>query len=100
MLPDPDARWYAVPRAALAWREWDNEVVVFNQNTGGTHLLGELGGEVLRLLIAAEDGATVDALTAALSHDPSGADDPGWRHAVAEVLSEFARLGLAHADQS
>jgi PqqD family protein of HPr-rel-A system len=75
-------------------------MVVFNQRTGSTHLLNEMGGEVLRRLIAAERGATIDALAAALSDDPSGTDDAGWRHAVAEVLSEFARLGLAQPDKS
>lgn len=100
MLRDPDARWCAVPPDALAWREWDGEVVVFNQNTGSTHLLNEIGGEVLRRLIAAERGETVKALAAALTDDPVGGEDAGWRHAVAEVLSEFARLGLAQPDKS
>ena len=100
MLPDPDALWRAAPPDALAWREWDDEVVVFNQNTGSTHLLNEIGGEVLRRLIAAERGATVEALAAGLSADPSAADDAGWAGAVAEVLSEFARLGLAQPDKS
>ena len=100
MLPDPDALWRAAPPDALAWREWDDEVVVFNQYTGSTHLLNEIGGEVLRRLIAAERGATVEALAAGLSADPSVADDAGWTGAVAEVLSEFARLGLAQPDKS
>jgi PqqD family protein of HPr-rel-A system len=100
MLPDPDARWCAVPLGALAWREWDGDYVVFNQNTGSTHLLNEIGGEVLRRLIAAERGSTVKALADALTDDPGGGDDAGWRHAVAEVLSEFARLGLAQPDKS
>jgi len=100
MLPDPDARWCAAPPDALAWREWDGEVVVFNQNTGSTHLLNEIGGEVLRHLIAADRGATVEALAAALTDDPGGVDDAGWTVAVAEVLSEFARLGLAQPDKS
>jgi hypothetical protein len=32
------------------------EVVVFNQATGSTHLLGELGGEIFRRLVAAREG--------------------------------------------
>jgi len=100
MLPNPQARWRALPDDALAWREWGGEVVVFNEQTGSTHLLGELAGEVLRRLIAAERGATVEALAAGLSADPGAADDAGWTGAVAEVLSEFARLGLAQPDKS
>ncbi len=56
MLPSAQVRWRAVPNDALAWREWAGEIVVFNQQTGSTHLLGKLGGEVLRHLLAAEHG--------------------------------------------
>jgi len=92
--------WRAVPADALAWREWGNEVVVFNQQTGSTHLLGEFAGEVLRRLVAAEGGATAEALAARLEADPIPADNAGWTRAVAEVLSDFARLGLAQPDKS
>ena len=100
MLPNVQVRWRAVPADALAWREWDGEVVVFNKQTGSTHLLGELGGEVLRHLLAAEGGATAGALAAGLGDDPSGADAAGWTESVAKVLSDFARLGLAQPDKS
>ena len=100
MLRNPQARWCAVPHDALAWREWDGEVVVFNQRTGSTHLLSEFGSEIFRRLMAAERGATVEALAAALTDDPGDADVTGWTVAVAEVLSDFARRGLAQPDKS
>jgi PqqD family protein of HPr-rel-A system len=100
MLPSPQTRWRAVPDDALACRDWDGEVVVFNQQTGSTHLLGEFAGEVLRHLVASEGGATAEALAAGLSDGPSGADAAGWTGIVAEVLSDFARLGLAQPDKS
>lgn len=100
MLQNPEVRWCTIPDDALAWREWDGEVVVFNQNTGSTHLLGEFGGEVFRRLVAAKHGATVEALAAGLSDDPGGANEADWTAAVAEVLSDFARLGLAEPDES
>jgi len=93
-------RWHAVPDDALAWREWGSESVVFNQQTGSTHLLGEFAGEVLRRLVAAESGATAESLAAGLTADPSTVDDADWTRAVAEVLSDFARLGLAQPDKS
>jgi PqqD family protein of HPr-rel-A system len=98
MSPNPSVRWHAVPDVALAWREWDGEVVVFNQETGSTHLLSALGGEVLRRLAAAESGATIGALAGELADDGSGVDEPEWTRAVGEVLSEFARLGLARPE--
>ena len=99
-LPNLPMRWRAMPDDSLAWREWGGEVVVFNQQTGSTHLLGDLAGQVLRHLIAAPGGATAEALVAGLAVDPSGAGDANWTRAVAEVLSVFARLGLAQPDKS
>jgi PqqD family protein of HPr-rel-A system len=98
MFPSPQVRWRALTADALAWREWDGEVVVFNQQTGSTHLLGDLASEVFRRLIAADRGATVEALAAALTDDPLSANEAAWTRSVAEVLSEFARLGLAQPD--
>jgi PqqD family protein of HPr-rel-A system len=98
MLANPDVLWSAVPGDALAWREWGGEVVVFNQETGSTHLLNELASEVLRRLVAGKRGVTIGALAAELADKPDGADDPDWREAIAQVLSEFARLGLAHPE--
>ena len=97
MPQNTQVRWRSVPAAALAWREWDGEAVVFNQRTGSTHLLGELAGEVLRRLIAADRGATIDSLAAVLTTGPGDAD-ADWAGAIAEVLSEFARLGLVRAE--
>ena len=100
MLPNPQLRWRALPDDALAWREWGGEVVVFSEQTGSTHLLGELAGVVLRRLVAAEDGASAAAIATGLSDDPGDAEPAGWTEAVAKVLSEFARLGLAQPDKS
>ena len=93
-------RWRAVAENAQAWRDWDGEVVVFNPKTGGTHLLGDLASEVFRRLVAADGGATVEALAADLTDDPSAAENARWTGAVGEVLSDFARLGLAQPDKS
>lgn len=99
MSRTPHVRWWAAPADALAWREWDGEVVVFDQKTGGTHLLGELGGEILRRLIAADRGATIETLAAGLAAEPGDGDvDTDWTGAIADVLCEFARLGLARAE--
>ena len=100
MVPSPQVRWNTISPDALAWHDWDCEVVVFNQATGSTHLLGELGGEIFRRLVAAKEGATVEALAAGLTDDPTDANNADWSAAVAGVLSDFARLGLAEPDAS
>ena len=99
-MQNPQVHWHAVPAASLAWREWDGEVVVFNQQTGSTHLLGELAGEVLRRLVVAAPGATVETLARELNADPGSIEAADWIATVYEVLSDFARLGLAQPDMS
>jgi len=100
MLPDAHVRWCATSDDALVWREWDGDVVVFNQDTGSTHLLGELGGEIFRRLVLAEHGVTVEALAVGLAGGEAEAADARLTGSVAEVLSSFARLGLAQPDES
>jgi PqqD family protein of HPr-rel-A system len=92
--------WRAAPDGALEWRQWGEEVVVFNEKTGSTHLLGAFPGEVFRRLLAAESGATPDELANGLTERSRSAVTTGLAGAVAEVLSDFARLGLAQPDES
>ena len=91
-------RWHVVSHDALAWREWDGELVVFNQETGSTHLLAGLGAEVLRRLMASERGATVAMLTADLADRLARADDAVPKLTIAEILEDFSRLGLARPE--
>jgi PqqD family protein of HPr-rel-A system len=98
MLSGPEMRWHGAPRNALTCREWGDEIVVFNHQTGSTHLLDEFAGAVLHELAAAESGATVAGLVASLTDDPGDADWQDGARAVTAVLAEFARLGLAHPD--
>ena len=73
--------------------------MVFNHETGSTHLLDGLAGAVLHELTAAESGVTLAALVAALTDDPSAQDQQECAQAVTAVLTDFSRLGLAHAEE-
>jgi PqqD family protein of HPr-rel-A system len=86
-------RWRTVPREALIWRELDGELAVRNAESGSTHLLGALAGEILRALIEAQSGLTLADLVARLSDDT--APEAEWQAAIQEVLADFERLGLA-----
>lgn len=90
-----ETRWRAAGCAPLAWRAWDDEFVVFNPRTGSTHLLSELAGEVLRGLMASEQGVTIEALAARLAGSADGVDAADWAAAITVVLADFARLELA-----
>ena len=74
--------------------------MVFNQETGSTHLLDAFAGQVLRRLIAHERGATVEELAFALACGRDAGEQQESEQAVTAVLAEFARLGVAHADAS
>ena len=100
MLPDFETRWRSVPPDALSWRDWGGAVVVFNQETGSTHLLGEFAAAVLLRLAESTDGATVDTLATHVAPDPSDGADGDLKGAIADALSEFARLGLARGEQA
>ena len=89
----PELFWRTVPRHALAWRDWDGDFVVRNHCTGDTHLLGPLAGRVLLALTARDDAATVDSLAVAIER-PAAVQVSDWTVSIAEVLSEFERLGL------
>jgi len=56
------ASWRAVAPDALAWRRWDDDVVLYNDATGSTHQLGPLGGEVMLCLLRHPAGIDVAAL--------------------------------------
>ena len=93
-----ETRWCTAPGGALACREWNGEMVVFNQETGSTHLLDAFAGVVLRRLMAHERGVTVEKLASALAHGQDVGEQQESGQAVNAVLAEFARLGVAHAE--
>jgi len=87
-------RWSAVPADALAWRQFEDEIVVRNARTASTHHLESLSAEVLLALIQVDGPVTVEELAARLGLEGDNAADQ-WRSAIQEVLREFERVGLA-----
>ena len=87
--------WRCVPPDAIVWREWDGEVVVRNECSGSSHLLGPLAGRVLQILLEADGALSVGAIAARLGDPPAAVGDSDWYAAIDEVLSEFHRLELA-----
>ena len=90
--------WRSVPVDAIVWREWDGELVVRNERSGSTHLLGPLAGAVLRVLLEAGAALSVPEIAARLGDPPNGTADPALHAAVEVTLSEFHRLGLAESE--
>ena len=91
--------WHTVRPDALAWQDLDGELAVHNADSGSTHLLEPLSGEVLRILIEAGCSMSVPQLVARLRQDSTVEDISEWSAAVEAVLCEFKRLGLAESEQ-
>ena len=92
-------RWHTVPSEELAWRELDGQLVVLNVQSGSTHLLEPLAGEVLRALTEEKAGMTVPELVERLHSRVAAEDIAELSSAVDAALSEFQRLGLAEPEQ-
>lgn len=94
------ARWHTVPAEDLTWHVLDGELVVHNAQSGSTHLLEPLAGEVLRALAAGSPGLSVRDLVLRMRGD-SAIDEPAdWYALIEAILSEFQRLGLAERERA
>ena len=85
-------RWRVASRAPLLWRHWDAEWVVFQPDSGDTHLVDPVAASVLRRLESAP--ASSADLTEELAHLPF--PDPVGDHAetVTRLLRAFDGVGL------
>jgi PqqD family protein of HPr-rel-A system len=91
-------RWSLVSADAIAWRDFDGDIVVRNAHTGSTHLLERFPAEILRLLIQAGGPVSVEDLEARLRPQAGGDEESEqWPTAIEKVLKDFQRLGLAQA---
>ena len=67
MAQQPSVRWRPAPCAALAWREWDDVLVIRNGNSGSTHLLNALARTVMLELVRSDHALRAAELAAKLS---------------------------------
>jgi PqqD family protein of HPr-rel-A system len=85
--------WRIVAPHAVAWREWNDEVVVRAQ-TGSVHLLNALAGRVLRTLLVSQNPLSPAELSSAMKMDAPDEDADAVQSAVDRTLEEFERLGI------
>jgi PqqD family protein of HPr-rel-A system len=89
-----ESAWSAVKNGAVRWREWDGEYVVFDESTGGTHLLAAASGAVLILLGAQPSPLCERDIAKALGSLTTSADNDVMSNDVATILAELERIGL------
>ena len=91
---DREIRWRPSRPQTLCWREWDDEFVVFNEDTGSTHHLNALGGEVMLALLRHPDGIGLDALVQDVGSRFETAGDIELAAEVEHTLSQLAALEI------
>lgn len=88
------ASWRVVAPDALAVREWDDELVVYNDLDGHTHHLAPLGGKVLLALLDFPAGTDVATLIASVGALVAIDEAEVLAPAVDEALDELASLHI------
>jgi PqqD family protein of HPr-rel-A system len=89
------AHWRAAAPQALAWRRFDDEVVIYNDATGSTHQLGALAGEIMLSLIQNPSGMDLYALVRDLTARVELAGDLDVATEVQRALDGLSELHLA-----
>lgn len=83
----------AVWRAAnLLTKSWEDGVVVYNLDSGNTHLLNPIAGQVLKLLAVAPADATT--IASRLACQINLESDLELDYNVASLLTQLDSLGL------
>lgn len=86
--------WRVPPAATLHWRDWDDESVVFHEQSGDTHRLNRVGASVLRLL--ATMPMTAADLVRRLS-DGSAGDHVPTQPLIDDLLTRLSDVGLVES---
>lgn len=84
--------WSLRNREDLRIRQWEESGVVFDPDTGETHLLSRLACEILNLLKAGE--FSTEGLAARLANANGVACDPELTTATQTALRSLAEAGL------
>lgn len=79
----------------VEWRDWDGEIVAYNDRTGDTHHLADLPAWVFRRLAAAP--ASAEEIIAAARDEIDLAANTDHRAALTRSIDLLERLGLLAA---
>lgn len=85
-------RWRLNPVCRLHWRHWDEDHILFNEASGQTHYLNELGTCILELV--EEEPLTTLELGENLRAIYGLEMDEGLRAGLLKLVAELDGLGL------
>ena len=89
------ASWRPVAPHLIAWRQWDDDVVLYDEATSSTHQLGPLGGEVMLALLRNPAGIDLASLVRDMASRIEIADEPQLPAEVKRALDDLVELRLA-----
>jgi PqqD family protein of HPr-rel-A system len=88
-VPEPP-RWRVASDAVFVWRQWEQEFVLYHENSGDTHRLNAVSAQIVRLL--AHDPLTTSEISTRLGDESNGGDG------LAPLLRHLFDLGLIECD--
>ena len=87
--------WRPVAPHLLAWRRWEDDVVLYNDATGSTHQLGPLGAEVMLALLRNPAGIDLAELVRDMASRIEAPDEAQLSAEVKRALDDLVELRLA-----
>jgi len=90
MLNTP--KWRIVPGVRLHWRSWEDEFVVYDSDSGDTHLLNQVSGDILKVLES--ESPTISDLAVRLAESQKVQPDGELSAYLERLLAKLERLGL------
>ena len=92
---NPLLKFGSEPGTDLLWRLWDDEVIVYDDRSGDTHLLQGLGAELFLELL--NGPVRLDELTERTAAALDFENDSQFQQYVEQTVAEFIRLHLLEA---
>jgi len=86
------ALWLGDPTIEVRWRTWGDETIIYNCNSGDTHLLNRISAEALKIL--QENPADAETLTQKIAFRYELQNNQELLQHMKELLSLFSDLGL------
>ncbi|TCS38584.1 PqqD family protein of HPr-rel-A system [Paucimonas lemoignei] len=85
-------KWQVSFPQTLHVKRWDDEAIVYDAQSGNTHLLGAVATEVLAELLASPQDA--DSLTAMLFPEEANQTGDNAKESLEAILSQLAGISL------
>jgi PqqD family protein of HPr-rel-A system len=92
---NPGSLWTGPAPHAVAWREWDGEIVLYDDATGDTHHLDALGGEVLLTLMAHPHGIAITEIVRDIGDRMDDRYEMRLASQLERAMARLAEVGLA-----